>query len=189
MYAQEKYVDEPPTVELLRFTLQHYLRVALILTTDHYHAALKQPVPLQNKPYQDQQQTVPPPVPIRSRYPLQLVAYRQQPPIACFNCLDECPLKDRARKPMQQLIHSCRTNPAGEWICPSNPHGVNNDIVLAALPVHGMVTFCINCGRTGHAASEYLVPENVTTEEQVKAAWYAPVKIPATGTHSDDQVN
>ena len=124
------------------------------------------------------------------------MAYRQQPPKACFNCGDpshfvaDCPLEDRARKPMQQLIISCRTNPAGDWTCPLNPHGANNDIVPAALPVHGTVTVCINCGRMGHAASDTdsLLPENATTKEQVKAAWYAPVINIAECTDSDNQV-
>ena len=72
--------------------------------------------------------------------PPQPVAVRQQPPRAFFNCGDpshfvaDCHLKNRARKPVQQLVNSCRTNPAGEWTCPSNPHGMNNDVVPAALP-------------------------------------------------------
>ena len=40
----------------------------------------------------------------------------------------------------------------------------------------------------GLAASECMVPENATTEEQTKAAWYAPVNIPAQCTDSDDQL-
>ena len=46
----------------------------------------------------------------------------------------DCPLKNRARKPVQQAVNSCRMNTAGEWICPSNPQGMNNDVVPAALP-------------------------------------------------------
>ena len=69
MYAQEKYVAEPPTMEPLSFTVQQYLGMRVSACTDHYHAASKQPVPLQNIPNQVQLQTVPPPVPMRSRYP------------------------------------------------------------------------------------------------------------------------
>ena len=53
--------------------------------------------------------------------PQQPAAYRQQPQRSCFNCGDpsrfvvDCPLKDRARKPLQQQVNSCHTNPSGEW--------------------------------------------------------------------------
>ena len=162
--------------------------------TDHYQAAPQQPAFPQNQPKPVQQQTVPPPEHNAQQVPRHQVAYQQQPPRACFNCGDpahfvaDCLLQDRAQKPMQQLINSHRTKPAGEWTCPSNPHSVNNDIVPAALLVHRTVTFCIICGRTGHAASECLVHENATTEEQLKAAGYAPDNIPAECTDSDEHI-
>ena len=159
MYAQENYVEEPPTLEKLIITVQQNLRMRGSVRTDHYQAAPQQPAPPQNQPNPVQHQTFSPPVHNAQQVPPQLVAYRQQRPRACLSCSDpshfvaDCPLKDRAQKPMQKLIILCRTNPVGEWNCPSNPYDVNKDIVPAALPVHGTVTFCINCGRTGHAAS------------------------------------
>ena len=103
--------------------------------------------------------------------PQQPAAYRQQPQRSCFNCDDptnfviDCPSKDRARKTVQQAVNSCRTSVAGEWTCPSNPRGMNNDIVPVALPEEAITAFCINFGRTGHMASECMVPENAATEE------------------------
>ena len=125
--------------------------------------------------------------------PPQPVAVRQQPPRACFNCGDpshfvaDCPLKDRARKPVQQLVNSCRMISAGEWTCPSEPHGMNNDVLPEALPAQGPPTLRVNCDCTGHTASECMVPENAATEEQVKAAWYAPVTKSAEFADTDDQ--
>ena len=84
-------------------------------------------------------------------------------------------MKDRARKPIQQIVNSCRTNTAGEWVCPSNPRGMNDDLMPATLPEQGTSAFCVNCGRVGHVASDCITPHSVATEEQVKAAWYAPV--------------
>ena len=131
--------------------------------------------------------------PMMLQPPQQPVANRQQQPRACFNCGDpshfiaDCPLKDRARKPMQQLVNSCRTIVAGEWTCPSNPRGMNSGITPATLPEHGSATFCINCGRRGHLASDCTAPENLATEDQVRAAWYAPVVSSAEFVDSDNQ--
>ena len=112
MYAQEQYVETPPTVEALRFTVQHYLHLRRPICSENY------PVP-QHQPLLARQQT-----PVVAAAP----HVRQQPPKpsrACFNCGDpshfvaDCPLKDCARKPVPQLVKSCLTNPAGEWHCPS----------------------------------------------------------------------
>ena len=35
IYAQEKYVDEPSTVDALRFTVQQYMRMRGSARTDH----------------------------------------------------------------------------------------------------------------------------------------------------------
>ena len=127
-----------------------------------------------------------PQAPAAQHLPQQPAAFRQQPQRTCFNCGDpshfvaDCPLKDRARKPVQQAVNSCRTNLAGEWVCPSNPRGMNDDVMPATLPEQGTSAFCVNCGHTGHVASDCMMPDNVATEEQVKAAWYAP------GTNSTD---
>ena len=134
------------------------------------------------------------PVPNAQQPPQQPVANRQQLARACFICGDpshfvaDCPLKDRARKPMQQLVNSCRTNIAGEWTCPSNPRGINNDILPAALPERSTAAFCVNCGRTGHVASYCMAPENVATEDQMRAAWYAHAPQSVESTDSDDQI-
>ena len=100
----------------------------------------------------------------------------------------DCPLKDRARKQVQQAFNSCRMNIAGEWVCPSHPRGMNDDIVPAALAEQGRTAFCINCGHTGHLASECMVPEKAATEEQVKGAWYAPVTNSADFADTGDQI-
>ena len=113
---------------------------------------------------------------------------------ACFNCDDpshfvgDCPLKDRAQKPLQQLVISCHTNPSGGWTCPSQPYGMNHEVFPASLPVRGIVAFCINCGRTEHSASECMPPENIRQEEQVRAPWYALLTNQFDGTRQDDQV-
>ena len=54
MYAQEKYVEEPPTVDALRFAVQQYLRMRGSARTDHYGAAPQQHPPPQNQPNQAQ---------------------------------------------------------------------------------------------------------------------------------------
>ena len=97
-------------------------------------------------------------------------------------------MKDRARKPVQQVVNSCRTNMNGEWMCPSNPRGMNDNMTPAALPEQGTTPFCINWGRGGHVASDCMVPENAVTEEQVPAAWYAPVTSSADFANTDDQI-
>ena len=89
---------------------------------------------------------------------------------------------------MQQLVNSCRTNIAGEWTCPSNPRGTNNDILPAALPERGTAAFCVNCDRTGHVASNCMVLENVATEDQMRAAWHAHAPQSVESTDSDDQI-
>ena len=126
--------------------------------------------------------------------PQQPAAFRQQPQRTCFNCGDpshfvaDCPMKDRARKPVQQVVNSCRTNMTGEWVCPSNPRGMNDNMTPAALPEQVTTPFCINCGRAGHVASDCMVPEKAVTEEQVQAAWYAPVTSSADFANTDDQI-
>ena len=97
-------------------------------------------------------------------------------------------MKDRARKPVPQLVTSCRTNPAGEWSCPSNSQGMNNDVVPAALPAQAPPTLRVTFDCTGNTASECMVPGSAATEEQVKAAWYAPVANSADIIDTDDQI-
>ena len=65
---------------------------------------------------------------------------------------------------------------------------MNNDVVPAALPAQGPPTLRVNCDCTGHTASECMVPGNAATEEQVKAAWYAPVTKSADFADTDDQI-
>ena len=43
MYAPEKYVEAPPTVEVLRFTVQHYLRMRGSSRSDNYPMVPPQP--------------------------------------------------------------------------------------------------------------------------------------------------
>ena len=190
MYAQKQYVDTPPTVEALRFTVQQYLHMRGPIRSENYPAPQQQPLPA------SQQNPIPAAAPQSPtvQLPQEPVAVQQQPPRACFNCGDpshfvaDCPLKDRERKPVQQLVNSCQTNPTGEWTCPSNPYGMNNDVVPAALTAQGPPTLRVNCDCTGHTASECMVPENAATEEQVKPAWYAPVTISADFADTDDQI-
>ena len=125
MYAQEQYVDAPPIVEALWFTVRQYLR-------------MRDPTRAENFPAPQQQ---------------------QQP---------------------------CGTKIAGEWVCPSNPRGMN-DFVHAVLTEQGTTAFRI-FGRMGHLASEYMVPENAATEEQLKAAWYATLTNSADFADADDQI-
>ena len=190
MYVQEQFVNTPPTVKALRFTVQQHLHMRGAIRSENYPAPQQQPI------LASQHNPIPaaPPQAPNVQLPPQPVAVRQQPPRACFNCGDpshfvaDCPLKDRARKPVQQLVNSCRTNSAGEWTCPSNPHGMNNDVVPAALPARGLPTLRVNCDCTGHTASECMVPENVATEGQVEAAWYNPVTKSADFADTDDQI-
>ena len=140
MYAPEQYVEAPPTVEALRFTVQQYLHMRGSSRPENYQMAPQQP----QKPPQSNQQpkqtlAVPPPAqlaqqPVQQLPLLQPALYRQQPQKACFNSGDpshfviDCPLKDRARKPVQQQVNSCHTNPSGGWTCLSQPHGINNEV-------------------------------------------------------------
>ena len=196
MYAQEKHVETPPTVEALRFTVQQYLRMRGSNRSENYQMAQpQQPQP----PPPNQQPKLPPAIPPPVQQPQQVppqqqAPFRQQPQRACFICGDpshfviDCPLKDRARKPMQQQLNSCHTNPSGGWTCPSQPHGVNNEMHPASLPIQGTVAFCINCGCTEHSASECRAPEHPRQEQQVREAWYAPYTNQLDGDQQDDQV-
>ena len=196
MYAPEQYVEAPPTVEALRFTVQQYLRMRGSSRPENHQMNHPQP----KQPPQPNQQpklplAIPPPVQHAQQPPPQQPApYRQQPQRACFNCGDpskfviDYPLKDRARKPVQQQVNPCHTNPAGGWTCPSQPHGLNNEIYPASLPIQGTVAFCVNCGCTEHSASECMTPEHSKQEDQVRAAWHAPHTNQFDGATQDDQV-
>ena len=127
MYAQEQYVETPPTIEALRFTVQQYLRMRGPARSENF--------PSQNFPGQLQQQqhapvnqqnqmpAAPNPAHNAPQPQQQPAAYRPQPQRACFNCGDpshfvaDCPLKDRARKPVQQQVNTCNINPTGSWTC------------------------------------------------------------------------
>ena len=195
MYAQEQYVDTPPTVEALRFTVQQYLHMRGPIRSENYPAPQQQQQPLLAR----QQNPILAAAPQAPNWqlPPQPVAVRQQPPKpsrACFNCGDpshfiaDCTLKDRARKSVQQLVSSCRTNPACEWTSPSNSQGMNNDVVPAALPAQAPPTLRVTFDCTGNTAPECMVPGNAATEEQVKAAWCAPVANSADIIDTDDQI-
>ena len=204
MYAPEQYVETPPTVEALRFTVQQYLRMRGSTRSDNYpmmpppqqQANIQHPnqSPVAPAPAQKMQQQQPPQPAAYQQQPMPPASYRQQPQRACFNCGDpshfvvDCPLKDRARKPVQQQVNSCHTNPTGSWVCPSQPHGLNYDVFPASLPTQGTVAFCINCGRTEHSASECMASEQMSHEEQIRAAWYAPLPSQFDGLTQDDQV-
>ena len=73
-------------------------------------------------------------------------------------------------------------------MCPSNLRGMNDDLTPATLPEQGTSAFCVNCGHVGHVASDCMTPHNVATEEQVKAAWYAPVANSTDFCDSEDQI-
>ena len=195
MYAQEQYVDTPPTVEALRFTVQQYLHMRGPIRSENYPAPQQHQEPLLAS-HQNPIPAAAPQAPNGQLPPLP-VAVRQQPPKpsrACVNCGDpshfvaDCTLKDRARKPVPQLVTSCRTNPADEWSCPSNSQGMNNDVVPAALSAQAPPTLRVTFDCTGNTACECMVPGNAATEEQVKAAWYAPVANSADIIDTDDQI-
>ena len=194
MYALEQYVDTPPTVEALRFTVQQYLRMRGSARSETYPAPLQQEQQDAPTNQRNQIQSPAPQAPNAQQIPQQPAAFRQQPQRTCFNCADpshfvaDYPLKDRARKPVQQVINSCRMNMAGEWVCPSNPRGMNDNMMPAALPEQGTTSFCVNCGHTGHVASDCMLPENAETEEQVQAVWYAPVTSSADFADTEDQI-
>ena len=199
MYAPEQYVEAPPTVEALRFTVQQYLRMRGSSRPENFQMAPQQP---QQSPQPNQQPklplAVPPPAQLAQQPvqqpPLQLPApYRQQPQRACFNCGDpshfviDCPLRDRARNPVQQQVNSCHTNPSGGWTCPSQPHGINSEVYPASLPIQITVAFCVTCGCTEHSASECMAPENPKQEDRIRAAWYTPQTSQFDNTSQDDQ--
>ena len=107
MYAQEQYVEAPPTVEALRFTVQQYLRMCGSNRSDNYQMAQPQhPQPQQPNQQPKLPQAIPPPIPQPQQIPppQQPAPYRPQPQRACFNCGDpshfviDCPLKDRAQE-------------------------------------------------------------------------------------------
>ena len=51
MFAQEQYVEEPPTVDARGYTVQHYLRMRGSARTEHYPAATQQQAPPLNPPH------------------------------------------------------------------------------------------------------------------------------------------
>ena len=191
MYAPEQYVEAPPTVEALRFTVQQYLRMRGSSRPENYQMAPQQPQPNQQP---KMPLAVPPPVQPAQPPVQQATPYRQQPQRACFNCGDpshfviDCPLRDRARKPVQQRVNSCHTNPSGGWTCPSQPHGINNEIYPASIPIQGTMAFCVPCGSTEHSVSECMIQENPRQEEQVRSAWFALQFNQFDNTSQDDQV-
>ena len=89
---------------------------------------------------------------------------------------------------MQQQVNSCHTNPSGGWTCPSQPHGMNNDVYPASLPTQRTVAFCINCGRIELSASECMAPEHSRQKEQIRAACYASPTNQFDGVTHDDQI-
>ena len=196
MYAQEQYVETPPTVEALLFTVQQYWRMRGSNRKEIYQMAQpEQPQP----PQPNQQPKLPQAIPLPMQQPQQIpppqpAPYRQQLQRACFNCGDpshfkiDCPQKYRARKPVRQQVNSCHTNPSVGWTCPSQPQGVNNEIYPASLPIQATVAFCVNCGCTEHSASECIAPEHPRQGEQISAAWYAPYTNKFNDIPQDDQV-
>ena len=90
MYAPEQYVETPPTVEALRFTVQKYLRMRGSSRPDNHQMA----PPQQQQPAQPNlQPKLPPAIPSPAQHaqqppPQQPAPYRQQPQRACFNCGD-----------------------------------------------------------------------------------------------------
>ena len=62
MYAQKQYVDTPPTVEALRFTVQQYLRMRGSARTETYPAS---PQPQQQPISTNQQNQIQAPAPKR----------------------------------------------------------------------------------------------------------------------------
>ena len=90
MYAQEQYVDTPPTVEALRFTVQQYLRMCGSARPETFPAPLQQQ--LQQSASANQQNLIQVPAaqaPSNAQQiPQQPAAFRQQPQRTCFNCGD-----------------------------------------------------------------------------------------------------
>ena len=132
MYAEEQNVESPPTIEALRFTIQQYVRMRGSSRSENYPIRLQQQQPAPAN-QQNQVPAVPPAAPIASQPPQQRATYRQQPQRVCFDCGDpshfvkDCPLKDRARKLVQQQVNSCNTNSTAGWTSPSLPHGMDHD--------------------------------------------------------------
>ena len=86
MYAQEQFVETPPTVEALLFTVQQYLHMRGLIRSENYPAPQQQQQPLlasQQTPISATAPQAP-----NVHVPLQPVAFRQQPARACFNCGD-----------------------------------------------------------------------------------------------------
>ena len=87
MYAQEQYVDTPPTVDALRFTVQQYLRMRGSTRSENYPAPQQQQRPPVATNPQNQAQAQAPQAPYAQQLPQQPPAFRQQPQRTCFNCL------------------------------------------------------------------------------------------------------
>ena len=109
MYAPEQYVEAPPTVEALCFIVQQYLRMRGSSRPDNYQMA---PPQQQQPPQPNQQPNLPAAIPPPQR---NLPNHRRinnrhhtgsNPKERCFNCggplhfVIDCPLRDRARKPV-----------------------------------------------------------------------------------------
>ena len=88
MYVQEQYVEAPPTVEALRFTVQQYLRMRGAPRSENYPVPpqqQQQPAPANQ---QNQAAAAPLPAPNAPQPPQQPEAYRQKPQRVYFNCGD-----------------------------------------------------------------------------------------------------
>ena len=87
VYAQGQYLETPPTVEALRFTLQQYLHMRGRIRSENYPAPQQQ----QQSLLANQQHSIPA---VAAQVlnvqlpPQQHAAYKQQPQRACFNCGD-----------------------------------------------------------------------------------------------------
>ena len=86
LYAQEQYVDTPPTVEALRFTVQQYLCMRGSARLENYPAPQQQQQPPVAANQQNQMQAPAPQAPAAQHVPQQPAAFRQQPQRTCFNC-------------------------------------------------------------------------------------------------------
>ena len=73
MYAPEQYVEAPPTVEALRFTVQQYLRLRGSSRPENYQMAPQQP---QQPPQPNQQPKLPFAVPVQKPPLQQPASYR-----------------------------------------------------------------------------------------------------------------
>ena len=119
MYAQEPYVEEPPTMGALYFKVQQYLPIHCSALTEFYPAA-----PLHEDPSMNQQNQVPqsaasPQASNWQQWTQRHVVDRQQPPRASFKYgVADCTLKDRSRKSIHQQVNSYHTNPSNVIISP-----------------------------------------------------------------------